>query len=244
MTASTPAAKPVRAVSRALALLRCFTAEQPVLSVAQIGRLVRLSRPTLYRLLATLEQEGFVQPAKREGEALRYRLGPAVAPLVHAWSARLNLPQLAGPVLERLHHEVGETVALLVPRGDERLCVAELPGPEALTVVRGVGSSAPLARGASGKAILAHMAERGRERDRELARIRAAGYAVSRGELMPGVVAIAAPFFDRNGAVAGSVAVFAAEVRLGTRREREVARRVMDAAARISSLVGQPPRAA
>lgn len=231
----------VRAVVRALEILRCFTVDRPVLSVAQLGKHLHLSRPTLYRLLKTLEQTGFVQA---EGEPLRFRLGPAIGPLVQAWSSHLNLPQLSSAVLERLRDEAGETVALLVCHGEQRLCVAELPGRHALTVVRGIGNTAPLARGASGKAILAYLpnAGTGRAQEAELAKIRRMGYAVSRGELMPGVAAVAAPFFDRAGTVAGSVAMFAPEVRLGARRERDTARLVMDAAAKISSLLGQPRR--
>src|SRR3954453_1728414 len=41
----------VRAVDRAIAILRCFTAEQPAISVIEIQKRVGLSRPTLYRLL-------------------------------------------------------------------------------------------------------------------------------------------------------------------------------------------------
>lgn len=227
--------KPVRSVLRALSILRCFTPEQPLLSVAEIGRQLRLSRPTLYRLLATLQQAGFVLA---EGEPLRFRLGPAVAPMTQAWSASLNLPALASPVLERLHRQVGETVGLYVPRGDQRVCVAEMPGPQALTVVRGVGSVAPLSRGASGRVILAHRPEG--EDDKELARVRRQGFALSRGELMPGVVAIAAAFFDQAGQVAGSVAVFAPESRFDARRERDAARQVVEASGRISELLGKP----
>jgi DNA-binding IclR family transcriptional regulator len=236
MSESTSGSTSVRAVVRALDVLRCFTADRTLLSVAEIGRQVALSRPTLYRLLATLQHAGFVHG---EGEPLRFRLGAAIGPLVQAWSSNLNLQQVSAPILAELRKEAEETVALLVPRGDQRLCVAELPGPHALTVVRGVGSTAPLARGASGKVILAYMRDK-KITSRDLAKIRRAGLAVSRGELMPGVIAIAAPFFDRSGSIAGAVAVFAAEVRFDARRERDVARMVKDAAARISTLMGQP----
>lgn len=230
--------KQVRSVVRALSILRCFTPEQPLLSVAQMSRQLRLSRPTLYRLLATLQQAGFVQA---EGEPLRFRLGPAVAPMAQAWSASLNLPVVSAPIMERLHRLVGETVGLYVPRGDQRVCVGEIPGREALTVVRGVGSAAPLSRGASGRVILAHLPEG--EADKELARVRRAGFALSRGELMPGVVAIAAPFFDQAGQVAGSIAVFAPESRFDARRERDATRHVVDASNRISELLGKPREA-
>ena len=74
-------AKPVRAVERAVAVLRCFSVAQPVLGVQDIARRTRLSRPTLYRILSTLEATELVQSS---GRPLRYRLGPTVLALAEA----------------------------------------------------------------------------------------------------------------------------------------------------------------
>ena len=52
----------MRAVDRAIAILQCFTADKPALSVLEIQRRVGLSRPTLYRLLQTLAATGLVRP--------------------------------------------------------------------------------------------------------------------------------------------------------------------------------------
>jgi IclR family transcriptional regulator, acetate operon repressor len=227
----------VRAVTRALDVLRCFTTERPKLSVAELALELQLSRPTVYRLLATLQKSDFVLA---EGEPLRFRLGPAIGALAQVWSSNLNLPQIATAVMEELRREVRETVALMVPRGDHRLCVAELPGPQVLTVVRGVGSTAPLTQGASGRVILAHLPSTAHPHIRDLDKVRRAGYAVSRGELRAGIVALAAPFFDRAGIIAGAIVVSAAEVRFGARRDREVAPIVMGAAQKISALLGRP----
>jgi len=73
--------KPVRAVSRAALVLRCFSADQPLLGVQELGRRTHLSRPTLYRLLATLEDSGLVESV---GTPLRFRLGPGVSALAQA----------------------------------------------------------------------------------------------------------------------------------------------------------------
>jgi IclR family acetate operon transcriptional repressor len=225
----------VRAVTRALEVLRCFTGERSQLSVAQLSAQLKLSRPTLYRLLATLQESRFVES---EGEPLRFRLGPAIGSLVQAWSSDLNLPQLSAPVMEELRRQAKETVALMVPRGDHRLCVAELPGPQMLTVVRGVGSTAPITQGASGKVILAHQPQNATVR--ELEKVRRDGYAISRGERRDGIVAVAAPIFDRSGSIAAAIVVSAADLRASARRDRAMARLVMGAAQKISTLLGQP----
>ena len=50
----------VRAVERALDLLSAFAPGDSELLVADLLKRVDLSRPTLYRLLHTLEKKGFV----------------------------------------------------------------------------------------------------------------------------------------------------------------------------------------
>jgi hypothetical protein len=62
----------VRAVERALDILLCFTAEEPVRSLTQIAGSVHLSKPTAHRLLATLEKKRFI--AKDQATS-QYRLG-------------------------------------------------------------------------------------------------------------------------------------------------------------------------
>jgi IclR family transcriptional regulator, KDG regulon repressor len=62
----------VRAVERALDILLCFTAEEPVRSLSQVAESVHLSKPTVHRLLATLEKKQFI--AKDQAKS-QYRLG-------------------------------------------------------------------------------------------------------------------------------------------------------------------------
>jgi IclR family transcriptional regulator, KDG regulon repressor len=62
----------VRAVERALDILLCFNAEEPIQSLSRIAESVHLSKPTVHRLLATLEKKQFI--AKDQATS-RYRLG-------------------------------------------------------------------------------------------------------------------------------------------------------------------------
>ena len=61
----------VRAVDRAIAILEAFSAARPTLSVIEIQEIVQLSRPTIYRLLETLAQHGYV---RTHGLPQRYSL--------------------------------------------------------------------------------------------------------------------------------------------------------------------------
>src|SRR5258708_40311537 len=143
----------VRAVDRALAVLLAFTANDDELSAIEIARRVGLSRPTLYRLLYTLERQGFIVSV---GEPQRFRLGGSVARLAHAWTSTFDVSRLAQAVLRRVWQATGETVALFVRQGDRRLCIAELPSVQPLSFKRGVGYSEAIVLGASRRAILAY----------------------------------------------------------------------------------------
>ena len=219
----------VRAVGRALDVLLAFRAGDTDLSAAELHQRLKLSRPTLYRLLHTLEQRGFVASV---GDPARFRLGPAVARLVHVWTASMHLGDVAMPVMRTLWEKTGETVALFVPQGLHRQCVAELPSPQPLSFRRGAGYTERIVRGASGRIMLAfdgstdaqiRASARGLKIDiaetvREVRASARRGYGVSRSELIDGAVAVAAPFFDGGGQLAGSLAVFGPEVRMGRAR--------------------------
>lgn len=236
----------VRAVDRALDILQAFQPGDRQLGAGELLKRVTLSRPTLYRLLRTLEQRGFVIAS---GEPQRFSLGPAVAQLAHVWTSGLDLPELAQPMMRQLWEETGETVALMVHDGPTRVCVAELPSPQPLSFRRGVGHSERVVLGASGRAILAFvpdaaaylqdMPEGQREAYQQaLARIRAEGYAVSREELIKGAVAIAVPVFLAGGRVVGSLAVYGPSVRIAEEQIEHIARLLIRQSQRISLKAG------
>lgn len=239
----------VRAVGRALEILLAFSEGDPELSAGELLKRVDLSRPTLYRLIYTLQEHGFLVSV---GEPQRFRLGPAVARLTHVWQSTLDLSTVAEPVLRRIWEQTGETVALFVPRGNLRLCVAELPSPQPLSFKRGVGYTERIVLGATGRAILAYMDPSPQELrsyvqgtkvdmkdlEAELAATRKRGYSSSRSELISGAVAVAVPFFDRHSGVAGSMGVFGPEVRLDASRQKEIANLLLEESVKLSEALG------
>jgi IclR family transcriptional regulator, acetate operon repressor len=256
--AAPAAGEGVRAVERALDVLAAFRAEDGPLPVAELMRRLALSRPTLYRLLGTLQQRGFLVA---EGEPMRLSLGPAAAQLAHAWRGSLDLGRVAQPMMRALWEGSRETVALFVREDLHRICVAEMESPQPLRFRRGVGYRERLVRGASGRAILAFAdfdepflrrlyagttVNRTDQAD-ELVQIRKRGWALSRDELIEGAVALAAPVFDSGGVVAASLGVFGPSVRLKPVQVADVAARLCEQAARLSGALGHaaaPPPAA
>lgn len=149
--------------------------------------------------------------------------------------------------------QTGETVALFVPQGMDRICVAELPSSQPLSFKRGVGYRERIVLGASGRAILAHaqgslpeLQEHAADTQidwtsysKELELIRQRGYAVSKDELIQGAVAVAAPFFNGAGQVAGSIAVFGPSARLHTAQIEAFGGLLVKEAKALSKALGQ-----
>lgn len=233
------AQKTIRSIERAMDVLACFDQATPQLSVTDLQKRTDLSRPTLYRILATLEGKGVIRSF---GDPQRFELGHAASRLAANWIGQDDFVRAARPVLRRLWDKTDETVALfIVAEGGKKICVEELPSRQALTFTRGVGFTEDIAVGASGKAMLAFASAQAD--NREFDEVRRSGVYVSEGEIIEGAVAIAAPVFDRNGAVKGSVCVFGPEVRLSDARRGDCIDRVRRASENISYALGYTPAA-
>ena len=73
---------------------------------------------------------------------------------------------------------------------------------------------------------------------KELALISERGYAHSHNELIQGAVAVAAPFTDRTGLVAGSMVVFGPDTRIDEKRVKVLSAMLLQATAALSRNIG------
>jgi DNA-binding IclR family transcriptional regulator len=239
----------VRAVDRAIAILQCFTPDQPALSVIEIQKRVGLSRPTLYRLLQTLAQRDLILA---EGDPQRFRLSHGVMALSHVWLKGLDVVALARSIVEGLRDLTGETAALFKLQQDRGICILECESRHVLSISRGVGDSSSLTKGSTGKAMLGFMEPqrqseilstipRGAQRaklEEEIKLARQRGYATSRGEIFVGAVAVSAPYFDHRGSVVGSVGIYGPSARIDEAKMLEYSKLARKAGQEISVVLG------
>jgi IclR family mhp operon transcriptional activator len=92
----------LRTVSRAMEVLRALNRKGHA-SVLEISRMSRISRPALYRILDTLEQDGYV---KREARGASYRLTSQVLHLSVGYRDQDWLTELVEPFLDRLQKQL------------------------------------------------------------------------------------------------------------------------------------------
>jgi DNA-binding IclR family transcriptional regulator len=212
---------------RLLAVLALFTAAQTQWTVEAAAEKLGVSTTTTYRYFKKLTKAGLISPVAGAG----YTLGPAIIQmdrLIQASDPVLNGAR--GVMIDLVGHAVEGSTALLCRLFHDRvMCVHQIMGrgpQEPVSYER--GRLMPLYRGATSKIILAHLpprtlkalfahhAEEIADADlgasfaefrRGLAAIRRAGVSVSRGEIDPGRVGVAAPIFDQDRAVLGSLSL-------------------------------------
>ncbi|NNV04522.1 IclR family transcriptional regulator [Brevibacillus sp. MCWH] len=239
----------VRAVERALDILLCFT-DSTDLGLSEIASRLSLHKSTVHRLLATLENKGFlIRDAQTEKYRLGFRIWELSANLTHSDDpATVLLPEM-----ERLRDLVGETISLYVRDGNERIRIQAVQSNQPIRRVAPIGARMPLFVGASSKVLVAYAEPEvlqavlndpnwpdSIEREaylEQLEQIRAQGFATSVEERELGAAAVAAPIFNRNGKLVAAIAASGPSNRLTPEKMREFARPIMEAAYRMGKMM-------
>lgn len=104
----------VPGLERGLRILSEFSRGEPVLTAPELARRLGVPRSTVFRLLVTLENMGFVE---RTPDGRSYRLGLAVLRLGFEYLASLGMVELGRPLLDRLRDGTGYSASLVVRDG-------------------------------------------------------------------------------------------------------------------------------
>lgn len=201
-------AEAVRSLERAFDLLEHLADAGGELALSELTEVSGLPMPTIYRLMRTLVNQGYV----RQEPSKRYALGPRLIRLGEG-AGRL-LGTWARPGLARLVDEIGETANMAVLEGDEAVYVAQVPSKHSMRMFTEVGRRVQPHCTGVGKALLSQLSDR-RVREilartgmdahtpntvtdpdalvAELARIRKRGYALDNEEQEIGVRCVAVP---------------------------------------------------
>lgn len=113
----------VKSLSRGLALLKLFDVDRPRWTLSDVVRASGMHKATCYRLLRTLEQDGFLVSDAGSGE---YALGPALTRLAILAESGDELARTGQPFLQRLVEITGETVDMTVWNDAGPLLVAQV----------------------------------------------------------------------------------------------------------------------
>ena len=248
-------------IVNAIAVLRTFTADEPLLGVTEIANRVGLHKSTVSRILATFEQERLVE---RDPETRRFRLGLGLIAIAGPLLAELEERRVAYPVLRELTEQTGETSALMVWNGTESMCVEQIASHHQIKHTTPLGARYQDAMSASVQVFLsAEPAERVRAMlhsgaitypglddasldgyQIKLGDVVRRGWAINYGESSIDEVGVAAPVYDHRGDIVASVLIPAPRFRVSRDRLQSMGEACAAAADRVTTrLGGRPPRA-
>lgn len=211
----------VPAADHTLRILRHLSTARGPLPASMIATQLGLPRSTVYHLLATLQEHGFVMHLPEEQ---RYGLGIAALELGSAYARQEPLARIGRPLMSGLVDRVRTSGHLAVPHGRDVLYVIEERVRGGATLVSDVDVRLPMHLTASGRAILAALpkaqvralypdqgafvqrhddaAEPAIDRYSRLRSVLDTtvnrGYAVERGAVTPGISSIAVPVLDHR----------------------------------------------
>lgn len=248
----------IQSVQRAVQILRELASTGQKLGVTELSARLGVAKPTVHAMLRTLEAEGLVL---QDQESSKYGLGPGLLNLGNAYLDGHELRTRSMTWADMLAKRAGEAVWVGVLTGDHVLVVHHAFRPEGAVQILEVGASIPWSTCALGKAIVA-LGPEGVEADllagdltvltgvsqtdlkllaEELRTVRHRGYALEDQESALGDAGIAAPVFDRSGAVVGAIGLVGPVERLlADDRREELAVMVRETARNLSRDLGAP----
>jgi len=252
----------VPGLRRGLAVLRMFNRDRTVISVPEISRELRLSRATSFRLVYTLEADGYLA---RTPHSHTYRLGVNVLSLGFEYLGSQDLLDIARPILENLRDVTDASAHMGVRDGTQVVYVLKAASQHRLRSNVSVGTRLALHATSIGQVLLLdaprdeldklfegfemlqysdqtpasvqQLAER-------LDEYRPRGYVAYRSAFAKGIDSVAAPVRDARGTIVAGINVSDHEsLPIMSEQHGRLKDLVIEAASAISLQLGyRPPR--
>lgn len=214
-----------------------------------------LPKPTIHRLFATLEDEGFLQHdidgrAYSPGHRFRHMATGVLS------SLRIRAARLA--VLRKLSATVGETCNIALPDRDAMIYLERIETEWPLRIQLPIGTTVPFYCTASGKMYLStlpksHLARYATSETlkantdntitdpdtliQAIDNVRKNGYSLDNEEFMDGMIAAAVPILDGNGRMVATLSFHAPTIRFSIEKALEFLPALRSAAADLASLL-------
>ena len=220
-----------------------------------INQHIGLPKPTIHRLFATLESEGFLQ---RDIDGRSYTPGRRLRDLSTGVLTSLRVRTARLTVLNALADEIGETCNISVPDRDSMIYIDRVETKWPLRIQLPVGSQVPFYCTASGKMYLASLNPAHLERyirsaqldpktkttitDPEMLRseieaTRERGFSQDNEEFMDGMIAMAVPIRDGHSRLLSTLSFHAPVQRLDLTTAKAFLAPLQAAAGELSRLI-------
>jgi DNA-binding IclR family transcriptional regulator len=249
----------VKSVSRALDIIAIVSGHRGGLGVTDISKRMDINKSSVYRILTTLTQYGYIE----QDEATdRYKLGYQFLAVSTKLLESIDLRTEARPFLQELEKITNEVIHLVVYDQGEVVYIEKLEGNETLRMHSKVGKRAPMHCTSVGKAILAYLPtavvhdildRKGlpvhteytiTDKDqllKELEAIKKKGFALDLEENEQGITCMAVPLFDHLGNVVAAMSISGHTRRMTDERLSGLQGKMLEIGHEISKRLGFVP---
>ncbi|MGD6777706.1 IclR family transcriptional regulator [Sutcliffiella horikoshii] len=242
----------VQAVGRALSLLQLVAESNSPISVGDLAEKSHMNRTTVWRLIGTLENYGYVE---RDPLTKGYQLGYAANRLAAHATNYGSLIRRARISMEKLRDEAQETVLLSVPKHYGTLTIDQIDPAHSVRLVDYVNAYLPLHCTSNGKLLLSLLPPKELDillgeplekmtpftitnRDElldEIQMVRRLGVATAVGELDENENGVSAPIFDQRKNLVAFISVCGPSFRFTKGKMAALTDRLTDAAQEIAN---------
>jgi len=241
-------------LKRALEVFELLAKNVEGLTIPEIVRVTHYSKSSIFRIICTLEDCGYVVNNQRT-----VRMSRKLAALGYAAFGESNIVEKSMDIIRQMRDELGETAMLGTMLEDECVLIEQAPGRYPFKFLGEVGMRICFNASAPGKAMLANLPKDELEKklpsikfikfnDRtitsienfkiELQKVRACGYAVDNGEEIEGVNCIGAPVFDAHGYPVAAIWITGPQRRIDTADFEQIGLKIKNFARIISERLG------
>ncbi|HEY2986519.1 MAG TPA: IclR family transcriptional regulator [Candidatus Binatia bacterium] len=246
----------VNAIDRALTILELVGHSKKGLTNGEISRKIKIPKSTASYILRTLKQRGYLH---RDDALGKYRISAKLFSVGSQALRGLELHDVAYPLLQDVVEKTGLAGHLAILDGHEAVYIEKIDKPGFIRMNTWVGRRMDVHCTSVGKALIAHLPQEIVEeivRDRglpkrtpktittlghllrELAQVRAQGYATDDSENNLDVVCIAAPIFNMEGRTVAAVGLTGTESQMRSHKYESHVKLIKHAARQMSHQLG------
>jgi DNA-binding IclR family transcriptional regulator len=199
--------KGVQSIEIGMHVVSALAQSSGPLSLKALSSLTQLSKSRVHRYLASFARTELVAQNPVSG---LYDLGPLALRLGFAAQNRVDALQRTLAAVERLAQESGHTAMVTSWSDGGPVILRWVQGAKPVYTTLSLGAILPLTRSATGRVYLAHLPSRltqpilnrelrgvhSNDLEAQCRQTRENGFAAVSGNLIPGLIAVAAPVFD------------------------------------------------
>jgi len=246
---------PIDAVVTALSVIENMAAVGGPVGVSELAKRVGANKPRVYRHLRTLVDRKYVT---QDPETDKYSLTLRLFHIGQLIAAHTEFLSEARRVMRALRDEVGQTVTIGQVEENGVRILDIVKHRSSVEITTPPGTLFDFHTSAQGKIALAFgpariwqeladhatkqwQSETGvdmKKLEKEIAQVRRRRWAVAPGEALIGINALAAPVFDADGELAGTITIVASIQHLSASPDKKTIAAVQNAADQVSARMG------